>query len=188
MRRLVLPLCLLGAAAGGLHAANASITVSVTVTVAAIDIQWADIHADDRLPGDSATVLLWALGNKQFGATVNGESTTYPRRCTVENLGADVQLVLTLSNAVGAGVAWTPGAASGNNVYTMAAKLLAAPATGTSEFNETTYTVINGATDQLRSLLLNTATVTFYPQIVLPSAGEAEAKTITITTTASTPP
>ncbi|MEK7416045.1 MAG: hypothetical protein AAB263_22300 [Planctomycetota bacterium] len=184
MHRYILSLSLLALCTGAAHAVNSAITVSVTVAVKAIDIDWA---AACWTGTDNATVLNWALGNQIASISIDGETSgNYPRTCTVRSIGADVTVKLKCSDAVGAGANdWTIGAAAGANVFRMQAK----GGSGTGAVFTPAYANLTTSDQLLIPVLANAATSTFYLKFYTPTAStDTDVQTITVTATATSPP
>ena len=182
MRRYILSLSLLALSTGAAHAVNSAITVSVTVAVRAIDIDWL---LACRVGGDTATVLNWTLGNQAASVTIDSEtSVNYPRTCTVESLGADVTVNLKCSNAAPA-TAWTLAGSAGANQFRMQAK----GGSGTGAVFAAGYADLTTSDQLLIPVLANAATSTFYLKFYSPSSStDSTSKTITVTATATSPP
>ena len=182
MRCCRLPLCLVMLISTSAHAVNSAITVSVTVAVRAIDIDWL---AACRIGGDTATVLNWTLGNQAASVTIDSQtSTNFPRTCTVESLGADVTVNLKCSNASPA-TAWTLAGSAGANQFRMQAK----GGSGTGNVFAAAYTDLTASDQLLIPVLANGANTVFYLKFYSPSSStDSTSKTITVTATATSPP
>ena len=182
MQRYVLPLCLGIVCTASAHAVNSAITISVTVAVRAIDVDWL---LACRTGSDTATVLNWTLGNQAASVTIDSQtSTNFGRVCTVESLGADVTVNLKCSNASPA-TAWTLAGSAGANQFRMQAK----GGSGTGNVFSAAYADLTTSDQLLIPVLANAANTTFYLKFYSPSSStDSTSKTITVTATATSPP